>query len=165
MFLHKNDLSHNRKPLSLLPLFGSKKGVLNRLILKYELDLDFVLIAVTSSLKDYTLCFKINKQLNTNFHKIEELSLSSRSSSSSFFSRYFYQIPNSDTEFYLLANKGTESYLIPEMKRVDYFILIKNFIDQEDLNYIIDGLNKLQEVVVAAEVDPEKLKSKENLIF
>ncbi len=103
--------------------------------------------------------------MNTNFHRIEELSLYLKNSISSFFSRYFYQIPNSDTEFYLLANKGSETYLIPEMKQVDYFILIKNFIDQEDLNYIIDGLNKLQEVVVAAEVDPEKLKSKENLIF
>jgi len=111
------------------------------------------------------LCYKINKQLNTNFSRIDELGLTFKSDSPSFFSRYFHQTPNSDTEFYFLANKGTEGYLIPEMKKVDYFILIKNFIDQDDLNFILEGLNKLPEVVVAAEVDPEKLKSKENLIF
>lgn len=82
-----------------------------------------------------------------------------------YFSRYLHQNPDADTEFYLLANKGTEGYLIPEMKKVDYFILIKNFIDKDDLNQLIEGINKLPEVVVAAEVDPEKLKSKENLIF
>jgi len=142
-----------------------EKQVLNRLILKYELDLDFVLIAITSSLKDYMLCYKINKQLNVNFFRVDELQLSLKNDSSSFFSRYFHQISDSDTEFYLLANKGSDSYLIPEMKQVDYFILIRNFIDDEDLNLVIEGLNRLPEVVVAVEVDPEKLKSKENLIF
>lgn len=146
--------------------FGKfEKTGLNRLILKYELDLDFVLIAITSSLKDYMLCYKINKQLNINFSRVEELQLSLKNESPSFFSRYFHQISDSDTEFYLLANKGTGSYLITEMKQVDYFILIRNFIDEEDLDSFIDGLNKLPEVVVAAEVNPEKLKSKENLIF
>jgi len=138
---------------------------LNRLTLKYELDLDFVLIAITSSLKDYMLCFKINKRLNVNFFRIEELSLHIKGSQPVYFSRYLHQITDADTEFYLLANKGNEGYLIPEMKKVDYFILIKNFIDKEDLNHLIEGINKLPEVVVAAEVDPEKLKSKENLIF
>lgn len=55
--------------------------------------------------------------------------------------------------------------MIPEMKNVDYFILIKNFIDQEDIDQLISGLNAIPEIVVAAEVDPAKLKSKENLIF
>lgn len=138
---------------------------MNRLTLKYELDLDFVLIAITSSLKDYMLCFKINKRLNTNFFRIDELFLQLKGSNPVYFSRYLHQNPDADTEFYLLANKGTEGYLIPEMKQVDYFILIKNFIDKDDLNQLIEGINKLPEVVVAAEVDPEKLKSKENLIF
>ena len=70
-----------------------------------------------------------------------------------------------ETEYYLLANKGTEGYLIPEMKSVDYFILIKNFIDKDDLSYLLEGINKLQGVVVAAELNPGRLKSKENLIF
>lgn len=111
------------------------------------------------------LCFKINKQLNINFFRIDELSIQTKNSNPVYFSRYLHQINETETEFYLLSNKGTEGYLIPEMKKVDYFILIKNFIDKDDLNYIIEGINKLPEVVVAAEVEPERLKSKENLIF
>lgn len=139
--------------------------ILNRFTLKYELDLDFVLIAITSSLKDYRLAFKINRHISKDFARIEDLSVPLASSGHSFFSRYIYQIPESETDLFLLANKGTEGYLIPEMKNVDYFILIKNFIDQEDIDQLISGLNAIPEVVVAAEVDPGKLKSKENLIF
>ena len=139
---------------------------MNKLVLKYELDLDFVLIALTVPLKDYRLCFIINKQLNVEFYRIEELSLQHNSSTAiSYFSRYYYQYAQSETDFYLIANKGTDGFLIPEMKTVDYFIIIKNYLDEEDLSNFVTGLNKIPEVQVAIEVDPKKLKSKENLIF
>jgi hypothetical protein len=51
------------------------------------------------------------------------------------------------------------------MKKVDFFLLIRNYIDDDDLKLIISKLNKVPEVLVAVEVDPKKLKSKENLIF
>ncbi len=137
---------------------------MNRLTLKYELDLDFVLVAITSQLKDYVLCFKLNKQLNINFYKIEELIIENNSGEV-FFSRYHYQIPETETDFYLLANKGDQGYLISEMKTVDYFIIIRNYISQDDTEQLIEGINKLPEVLVSIEVDPKRLKSKENLIF
>lgn len=137
---------------------------LNRTTLKLELDLDFVLIAITSQLKDYTFCHKVNKQLDTNFSKISDLALFD-SGEDYFFSRYFYGTAQSETEFYILANKGSERLLIPEMNKVDFFVLIHNYIDEDDLRRIISGLNKIPEVLVAAEVDPKKLKSKENLIL
>jgi hypothetical protein len=138
---------------------------LNRLTLKYELDLDFVLIAITSSLKDYMLCYKINRRLDFDFSRVEELCVPVHKGEPSWFSMYHYQPPETETDFYLLANKGTDGYLVPEMNKVDYFIVIRTFIDDEDLQKLLDGINKLPEVVVAAEVDPKKLKSKENLIF
>lgn len=139
---------------------------MNKTTLKFELDLDFVLVAITSQLKDYMFCYKINKQLGTDFSKITDLEmLFSNDEELFYFSRYFYLSPESDTEFYVLANKGTEGFLVPEMKKVDFFLLIRNYIDKDDLKAIISGLNKIPEVLVAAEVDPKKLKSKENLIF
>jgi len=139
---------------------------LNKTNLKFELDLNFVLVAITSQLKDYMFCYKINKQLGTDFSKITDLEMLFNADEDFFyFSRYFYLMPDSETEFYILANKGTEGFLVPEMNKVDFFLLIRKYIDQEDLRRIINGLNKIQEVLVAAEVDPKKLKSKENLIF
>jgi hypothetical protein len=36
--------------------------ILNRKFLKFEIDFDFVLIAVTTSLKDYRVCY-LNQQV------------------------------------------------------------------------------------------------------
>ncbi len=138
---------------------------MNRVTLKYELDLDFILIAITAPLKDYQVCYKINKYLRLNFERQDEHELlADNGSGSILFSRYVHANPN-DTEYLLLANKGTAGFLIPEMNKVDYFFMIRDFIDDEDLKEIISGLNNIPEVLVAAEVDPRKLKSRENLIF
>lgn len=110
------------------------------------------------------LCFKLNRQLNINLYKIDELIIESNSRSF-FFSMYYYQIPETETDLYFAANKGEQGYLVPEMKTVDYFIKIHNYISREELSQLIEGINKLPEVLVAIEVDPKRLKSKENLIF
>ena len=139
---------------------------MNRTTLKYELDLDFVLVAITSPLKDYRLCFKVNKELQIDLNRLEDLELSLNAGSPiNYFSRYLYIEPHNEIEFSLLANKGTEGFLIPEMKKVDFFLLIRNYIDSDELRQVIAGLNRIPEVLVAAEVDPKKLKSKENLII
>lgn len=142
----------------------AKALFVNKLTLKYEPDLDFVLIAITAPLKDYRLCLKINNQLAFNLCRTDELEVPFNAAPF-YFNRYHYQPLQGGTEFYLLANKGAEGFLVPEMKKVDYFLLIRNYIDADDLLHIIAGLNKIPEVLVAAEVDPRKLKSKENLVF
>ena len=145
---------------------GAKVMILNRKFLKFEIDLDFVLIAITTSLKDYRICYLINKFLNFNFIKIPDLAVDIyRNESTILFSLYHYNWETTETDFYFIANKGTEGYLIPEMKEADYFLLIKNYIDEQDLDNIILTLNKIPEIVAAVKIDPKKIKSRENLLF
>lgn len=139
---------------------------MNKKFLKFEIDLDFVLIAVTTSLKDYRVCYLINKGLNFDFIKIEDLAVDIQpGAASSYFSLYTYNWEASETDFFFIANKGTDGYLIPEMKKADYFLMIKNYIDDKDLENIISGLNKISEIVAAVKIDPKKIKSRENLLF
>ena len=147
-------------------MFFNEQKTLNKTTLKFELDLDFKLLAVSSQLKDYVFCFKINKQLSTDFCKISDLELPfNEGSENNYFSRYYFLIPNIETEFYIVANKGSDGFLVPEMKKADFFIVIRNYIDQDELKQLMMQLNKMPDVLVAIEVDPKKLKSKENLIF
>lgn len=139
---------------------------MNRTILKYELDLDFVLIAITAPLKDYRLCFKVNRELQLDLRRVDDLELFFNTPEETcFFSHYHFIAADTETAFTLLANKGSEGFLIQEMKQVDFFLLIHNYIDSNELREVISGLNRIPEVAVAAEVDPRKLKSKENLII
>lgn len=141
---------------------------LNKVTLKYELDLDFILLAITSPLKDYRLCHYINKYTSLNLYKseTEHTVYLGNNNEESHFSRFVYMENDAETEYYVLANRSCEgNFLIPELKTTDYFIVIKNFIDDEDLEALQEGLNAIPEVLVASEISPEKLKSKENLIF
>jgi hypothetical protein len=139
---------------------------LNKKVLKFEIDLDFVLIAITSSLKDYRLCFLVNRALNFNFTKNDDLELDLlNGSDKAFFSLYKYYIEESETDFLFISNKGTEGYLIPEMNKTDYLLMIKNYIDENELENMITGLNRIPEIVAAVKVDPKKIKSRENLLF
>jgi len=140
---------------------------LNKKLLKIQIDLDFVLIAVTSAQKDYRICYLINKYLSFNFARVADLEVNIYQNSAEPvpFSMYEYYWEASETSFYLIANRGVDGLLIPEMREADYFLMIKNYIDDQDLNNLISGLNRVPEIVVAIKIDPKKIKSRENLLF
>jgi hypothetical protein len=145
---------------------AAKVMILNRKFLKFEIDLDFVLIAVTTSLKDYRICYLINKSLNFNFTKLNDLAVDLvRDNPPVLFSLYHYSWETTETDFYFIANKGSEAYLVPEMKKADYFLMIRNYIDENDLDGVVSALNKIPEIVAAVKIDPKKIKSRENLLF
>ncbi|SMC68865.1 IPExxxVDY family protein [Pedobacter africanus] len=139
---------------------------MNKTYLKLSLDLDFVLIAITASLKDYTLCHKINTSLNFGFEKIEDHEVYFNIDEAPLsFSKYYFFVEQGEIEYYIISNRNAEGFLIPEMNKVDFFMIIHQYIDREDLNFIISGLNKLPDIQVAAQINPLKLKSKENLVM
>jgi hypothetical protein len=138
--------------------------ILNRKILKYEIDLDFVLIAVTTSLKDYRICYLINKYLDFNFSKSADLEVDINPAPV-YFSQYEYHLEAGPTDFYFIANKGSDGYLIPEMRKTDYFLMIKNYISEDESDNIVSALNRVPEIVAAVKIDPKKVKSRENLLF
>lgn len=139
---------------------------MSRQILSFELDLDFILIAITSQLKDYRLCYHINKELNADFRKINDYELSLFAGNEPLqFSQYFYQIKASATEFYIIANHSATGFLIPEMGKVNYFMLIKNHFDEEDLNNMIARLKLIGNIKTVLQVNPKRVKSNENLLF
>ena len=140
--------------------------ILNRKNLKFEIDFDFILIALTSSLKDYRICYLVNKYLNFNFTRTEDLEIDiAVAKGPVLFSLFHYSWESTETDFYFIGNKGSDGYLVPEMREADYFILIKNYIDEDDLEGIISALNKIPEIVAAVKIDPKKIKSRENLLF
>lgn len=139
---------------------------MNKTYLKLSLDLDFVLIAITASLKDYTLCHKINKSLEFDFEKIDDHEIYYNLDEDPLaFSRYHFFVEEGEMDYYLVNNRNSEGFLVPEMNKVDFFMIIQQFITKEDLDFILNRLNKLPDIQVAAQINPLKLKSKENLVM
>lgn len=159
-----------------------------KLDLDFDLELDFTLIGISSSLRDYRLCHFINKhsglklqfgkespidhngniknksQSELDYHVIPE------KSKTKYFKHHFpmyrYCCEQFEFEYYLINNKSLENgVLIPEIGNFDYFMLIKHYIDSEDLDRLIDNLKSIPDIMLVKEIDPISLKSKENLIF
>jgi RIO-like serine/threonine protein kinase len=141
-------------------------SVLNKTYLKLFLDLDFVLIAITAPLKDYVLCHKINNCLYYNFEKIADHEVFFNIDEAALaFSKYHYFREQGENECFIVNNRNSEGFLIPEMNKVDYFLVIHQYLDAEDLKYILRQLNNVPDIQIAVQVDPRKLKSKENLVM
>jgi len=155
----------------------------------FELELDFTLIGISSVLRDCRLCHFINKHTGLkliygkedysdhngnrkekpaeelDFHVIVE-SKKNKPPLKHHFNIFRYHNESFEFEFYLLSNRSAAGLpLIPEIVSFDYFLMIKHYIDQEDLHDLIENIKSIPEVLLVKEIDPTILKSKENLIF
>lgn len=139
---------------------------MTRTYLKLSLDLDFILIAITAPLKDYVLCHKINTRLDYNFSKIDDHEVFFNIDEPALaFSKYHFEAEPDGNVYFIVNNRNPEGFLIPEMNKVDYFLVVHNYIDEEDLNLLLKGLNQIPDIQLAVQVDPFKLKSRENLVM
>lgn len=166
--------------------------ILNKITFKldhdFDLELGFKLIGISSSLRDYRLCHFINKKTGLHlefgkespldhngniktkskeeldYHIITERSKTSKTKHH--FPMYRYCCDDFDFEYFMINNKSLENgVLIPEISNFDYFMLIKHYIDEEDLNKLLEAIRSIKEVMLVKEIQPTSLKSKENLIF
>ena len=74
----------------------------------------------------------------------------------------------SDKKFDLFAETALTNfknvYLLPEFKKVDYFLKIDH-LNAINENEIINSLKEISQIVTVYNIEIEKIKNKNNLIF
>jgi hypothetical protein len=148
---------------------------------------DYKLIALHSSRKDeYKIAYFINAVLNLFLERrAKDIAITTDEGNGSFV-LFEYEDSDHHVLWQLISNKTflqpknqTESllfsgiapvitrqgYLFPDLKTVDYLIKIENTNHQFDIAATIEKLNSLKIISTAYEIKPEKIKSKQNLIF
>lgn len=135
-----------------------------KLQLQPEFDYDFDLIGISCHLKDYRLCFEMNKHLEIDLQRDNDLLISKRSDSASFSLSLFIDDEN-HREYYLIANKGTKGLLIPEQKAADFFLILKGVFSDEDMDETMNRLKEMEVVLAVYAIQVDSLKSKANLLF
>ena len=63
------------------------------------------------------------------------------------------------------GKRTVTKYLIPERKKVDYFVKISNESHLKSSKILLSRINAIAEVITAYTLNPNQLKSKNNLIF
>src|SRR5690554_2406985 len=130
---------------------------------QYEFDL----LGLVAPLKDYKMAWIINKSLGFGLTKVADFHLDFVSQPELIISQYLQKKEHGYIQ--LLKNRsysesGMVRYLIPELKFVDYFLIMQDFTYEMNLNSYIEGLSASNLIQNVVKLDISKLKSKENLL-
>ena len=160
-------------------------------VLKLHLDefdeVDYDLIAIHSSLEDFRLAYFINQNLPIILSKSKEEIGVLVKEGEAFFTKFSFDDLKNDITWCLIQNKNDiiinqkntkqnlfldtnlevlrKVHLISELKKVDYFLKIEHNNNAFQMDEIVRQLNKIERISAVYSVIPEKIKSKNNLIF
>ncbi|WGK95343.1 MULTISPECIES: IPExxxVDY family protein [Flavobacterium] len=150
-------------------------------------EIDYHLIAIHTTLEDYRLAYFINQHFPINLSKSnEEIHISVKEGETQF-SRFYFNDEDNFISWNLIQNKNevigqktiinqdlfsdstqevaTKVFLLPELKKVDYFLKIESDEDDVIIADILKQLKRIKSLSTVYVVDPESIKSKNNLIF
>lgn len=160
-------------------------------VLKLQLDefdaIDYDLIAIHSTVEDYRMAFLLNQQLPIILYKNKSTIEVSGKEGDASFSCFVYEDNKAETNWVLIPNKNeivvrkkstgqnlflgaqveiaTRVYLLPEFKKVDYFLKIEHQDTFYQMDELLSAIKKINQVSTVYAVDPQQIKSKNNLIF
>ena len=137
---------------------------MSKLVLTIEEDYDFTLIGISCHTKDYRLCWELNKVLQTDLIRTTDFEINKKSEQVSF-SFYEFIDEANYLEYFLISNRAKNGFLIPEQKKVDFFLMVRGNISESLTKDIIGKINSLSLVLTSFNIDPNQLKSKQNLLF
>jgi hypothetical protein len=163
--LHSNEDEVETTLILLLESMQSEQQRTKRVFLEFSYDYDFLLLGIVSREKFHRLVWLINETLGQNFCHTGELELFENEKVMGSFTKYECADELNHLEFVLLENKDESAYLIPEMRTVDYFMIIKGALDFVEVKSFTQRLQPIDSIQLISEIDPQKLKSKQNLIF
>jgi hypothetical protein len=132
-----------------------------------EHQYDFDLLGLVAPVKDYKMAWLINNSLGTKLVKTDDFELDLMNQATLKISKYFQEKEHGFIQ--LLKNRsfaeGSNSlYLVPELKVMDYFLLVQDYTFEMDLNHYIENLSRNQFIQSVVKLDISKLKSKDNLL-
>lgn len=130
---------------------------------QYEFDL----LGLIAPLKDYKMAWVINNLLGMNLVKVADFRIEFLKQPDLLISQFIIEKEHGFIQ--LLKNRsysdsGLVGYLIPELKFMDYFLILQDYTFETNINSYIDNLSASDLIQNVVKLDIAKLKSKENLL-
>lgn len=153
---------------------------------EFEED-DYYIIAIHTSLEDYRLAYFINREIAIRLSKNDSDIQSQVKEGETSFARFTFEDEKNDIKWNLVQNKNeiegkentitqdlfsnsknsfsSSAYLLPEYKKVDFFLKIENAEKDINITEIVSKISAIDSIKMVYNVDKDKIKSKNNLIF
>jgi hypothetical protein len=131
-----------------------------------ENDYDFFLYGISCPEKSYRLCFALNTKLKAAFSKSKDMEVQEKNiSTQSKFSMFVFRNEEMFTDYRVIVNKTGNKFLVPEFKQADYLLMVQGGMPYSEKSLILKKIKEIAFVQTAFEIDPKKIKSKENFVF
>jgi hypothetical protein len=125
----------------------------------------FTLIGISCHAKDYRISFLLNKHLGSDFLKMEDLKVTlNNKKESTEFSLYHYHDEDYFNTYYLLANRSQELVLAPEVKQVDFLLIVEGEFGKSQKDRLIKSIRNIPNVLTAYEIKFAEIKNHETLL-
>lgn len=139
---------------------------MKKITLNDYIDTSFFLVGICSHDDDFKLCWHLNKALEVDFERVDDIDLFEPKQSISIkFSCFHFVDPDSELEYYLISNRNSSGFLIPEQSKTDYFLRIDGDRSQFDEINVLKSIRSIPKVLTTFKIDPNSLKSIENIII
>ena len=137
---------------------------------RHKLDMaieeDFCLLGVVTDEPDYKLCWMINRALDMNFEKQEELQLYHRKlDEEQVFSLFSYHDNDAMISYRIIRNRAENGYFLDELKNIDYLIHIQGEINTNRISGFMLSVGTLEPVRMCVPSDLSRIKNKERLLL
>ena len=131
-----------------------------------ENDYDFFLYGICCHEKGYRLCFALNNKLKTAFSKNKDIEVQEKNQKSQLkFPVFSFRNEEMFTDYHIIVNKAENKFLVPEFKEADYLLMVQGSMPYSDKIMILKKIKEIPYVQTAFEIEPKKIKSKENFVF
>ena len=129
-------------------------------------DYDFFLFGISCGEKPYRLCWALNNQFKATFSKDKDMEVQEKNhNAQAKFPVFVYHNEEMFTDYRIILNKSENKFLVPEFKQADYLLMVQGTLPSVEKNFILKKVKEVTFVQTAFEIDPKKIKSKENFIF
>ena len=127
--------------------------------LKEVADLDLTVFAINCHVKDYNLCWQINKILDLELKKNKGATTNHKE----IFSCFEFMLE--EQKILLVQNKSKKGFLLSEKKKIDYFLMFEPAINIDSRKEFLLKLSKSSKILLIFEIDLEKEPQAHRLIF
>jgi hypothetical protein len=125
----------------------------------------FTLIGISCHLKDYRLSFLLNQHAGFYFHKLEDLKVHLNTKKEpNEFSIYLFRDEDYFNTYFLVANRSQDFILVPEIKQVDFLLIVEGEFKKARKDSLIRILRSIPNILTAYEVKFNEIKNYETLL-
>ena len=127
-------------------------------------DEEYLMIGLSSSLKDYQLSYYLNKHFQTFFKKMPDIPFYDRHGEIGQFAFFHFYDEDLRMDYYLFANKSSKNTAVLAYPHFEFFVLCKLSSYQIPVSDILKEMRRIPQINAALQIPLQKLKNLDELL-